>query len=660
MKFVCSIALLSMLIFTCCSNNFLNESTLEEKNLIPANNFQDKKLQSLYTFQDRRDSRRLLSFFSDPDPKYRRAAALAFASVQNSEAVAPLERLLSDPDQTVRQAAAYALGQTGNEFSENALMAFLKIEKSPGAKQYILEALGKCGSEKGLRNLAIQNFPTCNPELLIGQAMGLYRFGLREIVSPAGIDKAVSLLHPNMPSVCRLYAAAFLARSKKVEIDRFLPALLALDMREYEASLRMQLVLAIGNSKLDEAREYLLSVMEQPVDYRIKINCIAALSQYPYETVAKSILRQLESHNTHVAVKASEYFVRFGTIEDSALYFNLAKSPGNWRVKANLLAAALKNAIVKRQISEYIQLAFQKAGNPYEKAFLLKTLGSDPEQAPFIAEQTFSARHKVVATYGMEALTELLDDCPETMREQLAQALIKAVGSSDSALVSLAASALRNPKANYKNKYNQSNIQFLNDALKRCQLPRDLEAYRELQQTINFLSGQTGAAPQLQSMNNPIDWDAVTSIHEQQLVIINTDKGTITIRLLVNESPASVSNFLRLIRKGFYKGIKFHRVVPNFVAQAGCPRGDGWGGPDFIIRSELGPLYYGEGYVGMASSGKDTEGSQWFITHSPTPHLDGRYTIFGIVESGMEVVHQLEIGDTITSYRISNPDTSKK
>jgi cyclophilin family peptidyl-prolyl cis-trans isomerase len=93
-----------------------------------------------------------------------------------------------------------------------------------------------------------------------------------------------------------------------------------------------------------------------------------------------------------------------------------------------------------------------------------------------------------------------------------------------------------------------------------------------------------------------------------------------------------------------------HRVVPNFVIQDGCPRGDGVGGPAFTIGSELGPLYYEEGSVGMASAGKDTEGSQWFITHSPTPHLDGRYTIFAKVVEGMDVVHKIEIGDKILGF----------
>jgi cyclophilin family peptidyl-prolyl cis-trans isomerase len=92
------------------------------------------------------------------------------------------------------------------------------------------------------------------------------------------------------------------------------------------------------------------------------------------------------------------------------------------------------------------------------------------------------------------------------------------------------------------------------------------------------------------------------------------------------------------------------------VVQGGCPRGDGWGSEDYSIRSEFMPHPYATGSIGMASAGKDTEGTQWFITHSPTPHLEGRYTLFAEVVNGMDIVDQLEIGDTITGIEIIHFD----
>ncbi|AMM52708.1 hypothetical protein TH61_02870 [Rufibacter sp. DG15C] len=139
----------------------------------------------------------------------------------------------------------------------------------------------------------------------------------------------------------------------------------------------------------------------------------------------------------------------------------------------------------------------------------------------------------------------------------------------------------------------------------------------------------------------------MNKLKKGQRALLKTSKGDITFELLVEDAPGSVANFVQLTEIGFFIGKNFHRVVPNFVAQGGDPRGDGWGSSEDGIRSEFANLHYLEGYVGMASAGKDTESCQWFITHSPTPHLDGRYTIFARVVKGMDVVHQLNIGDTI-------------
>jgi cyclophilin family peptidyl-prolyl cis-trans isomerase/HEAT repeat protein len=135
-------------------------------------------------------------------------------------------------------------------------------------------------------------------------------------------------------------------------------------------------------------------------------------------------------------------------------------------------------------------------------------------------------------------------------------------------------------------------------------------------------------------------------------VFLDTRHGTIEIELDVIAAPLTSWNFLELARKGFYNGIAFHRVVPNFVAQAGDPRGDGEGGPGRSIRDELHPAPYLRGSVGMALSWADTGGSQFFIAHGPAPHLDGRYTLFGKVVSGMEVVDKIRQGDVITAVRV--------
>ncbi|MBZ4401389.1 peptidylprolyl isomerase [Myxococcus sp. AS-1-15] len=130
-------------------------------------------------------------------------------------------------------------------------------------------------------------------------------------------------------------------------------------------------------------------------------------------------------------------------------------------------------------------------------------------------------------------------------------------------------------------------------------------------------------------------------------LVLRTDKGDITVRLDADEAPLTAGNLYALARKGYFNGVTFHRVVPDFVAQGGDPRGDGEGGPGHSIRCEMTRRPYTRGTLGMALSGKDTGGSQFFFTHAPQPHLDGRYTAFGEVASGMDVVDALLEGDVI-------------
>ena len=130
---------------------------------------------------------------------------------------------------------------------------------------------------------------------------------------------------------------------------------------------------------------------------------------------------------------------------------------------------------------------------------------------------------------------------------------------------------------------------------------------------------------------------------------MKTRRGELVLELFGADAPITVWNFMNLARTGYYRGTGFHRVVPNFVAQDGDPRDDGNGGPGYAIRDEMNPRRYERGAVGMALSGPDTGGSQYFITHSPQPHLDGNYTVFGRVLSGFATLDAIVQGDRITS-----------
>jgi cyclophilin family peptidyl-prolyl cis-trans isomerase/HEAT repeat protein len=141
--------------------------------------------------------------------------------------------------------------------------------------------------------------------------------------------------------------------------------------------------------------------------------------------------------------------------------------------------------------------------------------------------------------------------------------------------------------------------------------------------------------------------DIVQRTRQPRKVEIRTPRGTITVRLACPRAPLTCLNFLTLAAQGFFDGLSFHRVVPDFVVQGGDPKGDGSGGPGYVIRDEINRLRYGRGVVGMALAGPDTGGSQFFITLSPQPHLDGGYTAFGEVIGGAEVLDQIRLGDRI-------------
>lgn len=165
-----------------------------------------------------------------------------------------------------------------------------------------------------------------------------------------------------------------------------------------------------------------------------------------------------------------------------------------------------------------------------------------------------------------------------------------------------------------------------------------------------------------QVLNSEADYKrAVSRRNGTVKAVLTTAKGKFTIELLPEDAPLTVDNFIKLARSGYFNGLAVHRVVPNFVVQDGDPRGDGNGGPGWSIRCEVNMVSYDRGAVGMALSGKDTGGSQWFVTHSPQPHLDGGYTVFGRVpESEMKAVDAIVRGDIISSIEIIETGKQKK
>lgn len=143
-------------------------------------------------------------------------------------------------------------------------------------------------------------------------------------------------------------------------------------------------------------------------------------------------------------------------------------------------------------------------------------------------------------------------------------------------------------------------------------------------------------------------------LKKQYRVKMETDKGTIELELYPEHAPVTVNNFVFLAREGFYDGITFHRVIANFMIQGGDPTGTGRGGPGYRFADELvgNPLKHETGSLSMANAGPNTNGSQFFITHSPQPHLNGRHTVFGKVVKGQDVVNAIRQGDKMSKVEV--------
>ncbi len=595
----------------------------------------------------------LLPYLSRPDATHRREAALAFASVQDKAATSALVTCLSDTDPGVRRAAAFALGQTADSSATPALQQRIAAEPDPAARRTILEALGRCLTRNELNTLLrLPPSLASDTASITGQAWGLYRAGLRGITSDAAVARLMQLIELPNPHGARLAATNALARSRGLDLTLYAVALARVAQADPAYAVRSAATSALSKAaEAPSVPSVLAAITRRDPEYQVRVSALRAMNAAMYVPVKEAAWAALTDKNDQVALTAAEFFLTHAAQEPGTLFLEKANKLQPWRVRATLLAAALKQRGEGQQaIRGAVQERYTAATDPYEKGYLLKALGEDPSAYEFVSAATFAPQQPVlIGTYGMEALVAMrrLPDFPEAQYPAFALLLQRAVGSGDVAVMGLAAEAIRDPKLNVQPLL--TSIDFLTQARDKLTMPRDLEAWQSLQQTIDYLTKKppTPLVTSSSIVAHPISWTTISRIPTGQRAIVHTSKGDIVFQLLVEAAPGSVANFVELLEKGFYNGKNFHRVVPNFVAQGGCPRGDGWGSTDYNLRSEFADLRYGAGAVGLASAGKDTESCQWFITHAPTPHLDGRYTIFAQVVGGLDVVSRLEIGDKI-------------
>jgi len=669
----------------------------------PAHPYADVVRRRIATAQDERQTTTLLPFLQSKTAAYRAAAAEALASVQDKKAVPALLPLLHDASPAVRRAAAYALGQTGDSTAVPALAQRLaQPEPSPLARRAAYEALGRCVTKASVSQLYTIKVPGPDSAAAPGRGWALYRASLRGLATPEVVRQAALLLgQPGAklaPARAGASAALTRMRGQDSTLARVaLPALLQAAANDPDYFVRENCASVLGRVARPAALGALLNAAAKDADHRVRIAALRALpasaitvvsaTRRPGKAANEVILqvktraadslrvrcagRALGARLPQESLTAAEWFLR--TPHDTATADNVmdwlryvvgieysATAARHWRTRATLLQAALRHARAEQRpaIADTIRRRYASTANQYERAALLTALAEDPSQFDFLnTEAALTTGPTVVPGSALAALVSLRGSkrFPTARQSDFAAALRRALASGDVAQLATAAEAFANPALVPAPQ--PEDLAALRQAQAKLTLPREIEAWLGLQQALDKLEKKPipTPAPVGPASQHPIAWALVQTIPVGQRVQMTTTKGVIIMELKVVEAPGSVASFVSLVKQHFYDGLYFHRVVPDFVTQGGDPRGDGSGSTPYNLRSEFSPLTYGAGAVGLASAGKDTESCQFFFTHQPTPHLDGRYTIFAQVVQGMNVVQQLEIGDKMLRVELLKP-----
>ncbi len=614
------------------------------------NKFSDPVSTHIADLKDRRMPDSLLQYFSHENPRYRLEAVEAFGSLQDTTHVDRIGRLLvMDADAGVRRAAAFALGQARHPSCERLLLGALMKEQNPGNSFEILSAYGKTTR---LWKLDPDPFLT-DSNRTAGLAWSIYRAGLRGKTDSQANAVAISLLKQTFTEFTRLGAAHFFARGA-ISFEDAAPAIISVALNDPSADVRMAAALSLGKIPSDTVLHTLTTIIDKDPDHRVIINAVRALKSFPLASAKATLFKCLQHKNANVGVAASEVI---RDIVPASMWIDVANEMnrvGQWRMVANLYQGVLRSSR-SREIAEEIRSAYNAATDPYHRAALLGSLSDDPASFGFVEQQLREADTAVIRSVAASTLVAMNYSVNFTREyrarfAKMFQSLLES--QNDPAVIGTIASALADSTLSYRTLF--PDAKFLYAAREKLKVPRDIESLQSVDAAIASFENEKTPLASYIGFNHPIDWDLVRQIPDGQLATIKTSRGHIVVRLLVNEAPGSVANFVALAQQDYFDNKFVHRVVPNFVIQTGCKRGDGWGSEDYSIRSEFSPRLYRTGSMGMASAGKDTEGTQWFITHSPTPHLDGRYTLFAEVVEGMAVVNLLQIGDKITDVEVEN------
>lgn len=600
----------------------------------------DTLIQQIVDLQDTRDADSSISFFGHENKIYRKFAVAGFGSIQDTSSIEQLFSVfLKDNDPGVRAAAAFALGQTYDSSAAGLLIDGIKQEESLYVRKLSLEAIGKCISQTELPNFYSIEINDSLEEQ--GLAAGLYYALIRNVYDDFAIEKAISYLNPDNPVQLRNWGANYLARIRNTDLCPFKDELLLRVAYEKNPEIRSKLAAAMGKCKDADVKDKLIQLFKD-VDYRVRVSAVQSMGNFMDEEGVVAVVPMLNDEHHQVSTATSEMLIQNISKLNYEFIENVSTDINDSRARRNI-------QLIKMRFGDSLKVAEQliedygTSSDKYDKAQILRILGLHLPAFDFVVTQLFSSNKKPIMNAAMASLVRYRrsDNLPVELKMESDRLIQKAIETGDLALVIMGTGLITDKSVDFTPF--EGNFDFLK------KIPVDKLTNPRAQETITRTIAELDSIEYQEPEEefHPIDWEYASRLNDVEYATIITSEGEIKIKLFADEAPGSVVNFLKLAEQGYYDGITFHRVVPNFVAQAGCNRGDGWGGPGYSIRSEFTERKYKPGSVGMASAGNDTEGSQFFITHTSTPHLDGRYTIFAEVIEGMEIIEQLKVGSEI-------------
>lgn len=638
----------------------------DKKALTEGLDYKDPTFRKIMDFQDQRLTDSLVNYLDNTNPLYRFASVRALASVGDSSLAKKVAIRLNDEDFLVRSQAAFTLGVLGDYSTQDSLVnAFTKFDSINPDNQFnenILEALGKRGNSKYVKLIATTNtYRPSHKHLIIGQVKALFRYMYRHIFVPEGTDRMAGIITSNNFQIeARQYASLYFSMTEPTEINRYKFQLTQLLKTDKDRFIRDNLISALSKTGdpdvLAVFRELLQNATE---DGDIKAKILSSLNTYPYAAIKDLELQFVTFPDPFISHAAAEFLYQYGNPKEFNDYKLIADQITDWQTKTKLYQAVSKfmpsyygNTLVA--FTEQLKSAYNQSTNPFEKAEYIRVLGQNINSMTVMSELAFASNDTIIKTAAIESVGTVLNSdniysLSKSYRSYYRNIIIpiitKAIKSGDYGLVSSAADALYNSKLTFKKEYFEPGL--FNNAFAGLKLPRDYEANAGLKKLISKFDNSPYVEDKIK-YNNPIDWKKFDELPDTLKVKIKTNKGNITCLLFKKVAPNTVTTFAKQIKYGYYNNKYFHRVVSDFVIQSGCNRGDGYGCGDFTLRTEVNNLSYDhKGILGMASAGKDTESLQYFITLSPTPRLDTRYTSFGKVSEGLDILDKIVKGDKV-------------